>query len=231
VVRDLSSTSARPLPGSEGARSPFFSPDGEWIGFFDETALKKVNVAAGAALTLAEVQEARGGTWTHDGRIVYAPDVEGGLLVIDPAGGEPQPLTRLGVGEVSHRWPHADADGEWVVFTSQSQAEAGSAAGLQAVSIESGETKRLHRGGSYPQLAGESLLFFREGTLFSASVDRDLEILGDPRPILEGIRASDAGEGDAQFDRRAGALVYRSPGQGEGLAHLVLGFDPATALR
>ncbi len=228
-VRDLASGLARELSGTEGAREPFFSPDGEWIGFFDAASLKKVNVTAGAALTLAAVKQAGGGAWTGDGRIVYAPDLVGGLQAVDAAGGDPRPLTELAEGEVSHRWPDAGPD-EWLVFVSRPESGNDREAVIRAVSLSSGEGHVLHRGGSYPRLLGEHLLFVQEGTLFSARVDDDLQRLEDPRPILEGIGTS-SGAGDAQLDSADGALVFRRPHDEIGRVRLVLGFDPSVPLR
>ncbi|MCZ6779217.1 MAG: protein kinase, partial [Acidobacteria bacterium] len=81
VVRDLDQMEARPLHGTEGAASPFFSPDGEWIAFFAGGDLRKIAVAGGPALTLAAVtQTTRGGAWTPDGTIVFAPSTTLGLM-------------------------------------------------------------------------------------------------------------------------------------------------------
>jgi serine/threonine-protein kinase len=229
-VRNLASDLARELPGTEGAREPFFSPDGEWIGFFGAASLKKVNVTAGAALTLAPAKQARGGTWTGDGRIVYAPDLVGGLQAVDAAGGEPRPLTELAEGELSHRWPDAGAD-EWLVFVSRPELGDDREAVIRALPLSGGEGHVLHRGGSYPRLLGRHLLFVQEGTLFSARVDEQLERLEDPRPILEGIGTSSDGKGDAQLDSADGALVFRRPDDEIGRVRLVFGFDPSIPLR
>ena len=73
-VRDLTDSVARPLSGTEGAERPFWSPDGKYIGFFADRALKKIDVNGGPVFTLAEATEARGGTWNREGVILYSPD-------------------------------------------------------------------------------------------------------------------------------------------------------------
>ena len=72
-VRRLDRTESAPLSGTEGARNHFFSPDGQWLGFFAEGKLKKIAVTGGAAVTLADAPDDRGGSWSEDGTIVFAP--------------------------------------------------------------------------------------------------------------------------------------------------------------
>jgi hypothetical protein len=227
-VRALDAGEPRELPATEGAHSPFFSRDGEWIGFFDATHLKKVNVAAGAPLKLAEVSDPHGGTWVGEGRIVFAPDATGGLYVVDASGGEPERLTGPEQGETSHRWPHAARD-EWVAFAVE-PGEGSQASRLAAVSLDSGEQRLVHPGGSYPRIVGRHLLFVQEGTLFAARVDGDLAVDGEPLPILEGILSQEYGDGGAQYDAVKGALVYRRVQQRPDSAHVVLGFEPGAPL-
>ena len=74
-VRSRDRIEARPIPGSEGAYSPFFSPDGQWLGFFAEGKLKKVPVAGGSAIVLADAPSDRGGVWLEDDTIVFASGI------------------------------------------------------------------------------------------------------------------------------------------------------------
>ncbi len=135
-------------------------------------------------------------------------------------------LTRLEGVEVSQRWPHTAGDTDWVVFASGPDGGREDDSTSRAVSLASGETRLLHRGGGYPRLTGGGLLFVRNGTIFAADIDGTPQLTKEPRPILEGVLGSDVGAGDAQFDCVAGALVYRRVDERVGLAHLVLGFDP-----
>ncbi len=104
-VRSLDQLEGAPLSGTEGARDPFFSPDGRWVAFFTDDALKKVSVTGGTPLTLAGTQVNRGGTWSPDDVIVYAPHTHSGLFQIPAAGGAPVEITTSSEGERSHRWP------------------------------------------------------------------------------------------------------------------------------
>ena len=72
-VRRLDQLTATPLAGTDGAAGPFFSPDGQWLGFFGGGKLKKIAVTGGAPVTLADAPTARGGSWAEDGTIVFTP--------------------------------------------------------------------------------------------------------------------------------------------------------------
>jgi eukaryotic-like serine/threonine-protein kinase len=114
----VDASGATAIPGSDGAVYPFFSPDGEWVGFFAGGKLKKLRVAGGGAVEIADAAEPRGGTWTQDDRIVFAPGAFGALSAVSADGGGAQPFSTLDTaqGEVNHRFPHALPDGE-IVFS------------------------------------------------------------------------------------------------------------------
>src|SRR5262249_49839039 len=98
-IRDFSSFDVRLLPGTEGAEMPFFSPDGEWLGFFADGKLKKILASGGAAIIIASVQNFSGGTWLRDGTIVYTPDWSGGMYRVPASGGKPELLMPLEPGK------------------------------------------------------------------------------------------------------------------------------------
>src|SRR5439155_9538700 len=78
-LRPLDSLTARPLAGTENATYPFWSPDNKSIGFFAAGKLQKMDVAGGPVTTLADASEARGGTWSRDGVIVFTLTPDSGL--------------------------------------------------------------------------------------------------------------------------------------------------------
>src|ERR1700680_2889043 len=104
-LRAMDSLEAKPIPGTEGGINPFFSPDGQWLGFFAGGKLKKVSVSGGAALTLGDAAFPRGASWGGQGIIAFVPTNISVLQQVSDAGGALQPLARLGKGEVSQRWP------------------------------------------------------------------------------------------------------------------------------
>jgi eukaryotic-like serine/threonine-protein kinase len=119
LIRRLDQFDARPIPGTEGATGPFFSPDGKSIGFFADGKLKRIPAAGGPPGDICDgVGIPTGGTWGEDNRIVFGSDFSG-LLSVPAAGGTPKPLTRpdIGKGEIGHIWPHGLPGGRGVLFS------------------------------------------------------------------------------------------------------------------
>ncbi|HTR01947.1 MAG TPA: protein kinase, partial [Thermoanaerobaculia bacterium] len=110
----------RAIEGTDSASSPFFSPDGEWLGFFADGKLKKVSADGGVAMVLADAPNNRGGVWLADDSIVFAPDFTSGLSRVPARGGKSEVLTTPDAagGERTHRWPtYVPGDDGAVLFT------------------------------------------------------------------------------------------------------------------
>jgi len=108
-VRAIEKFEAAVLRGTEGAKNPFFSPNGEWVGFFAEGELRKVPSGGGAVLRICDGDvplDNLGSAWGEDGTIVFASYATG-LWQVNAAGGDPKVLTRIDAesGETQHRWP------------------------------------------------------------------------------------------------------------------------------
>jgi eukaryotic-like serine/threonine-protein kinase len=113
-VRELAALEPVVLAGTEGAKQPFWSPDGRALGFFARGKLMKLGLPGGAPVALADAMDGRGGTWSGRGMIVYEPDLVGSALFKVPgAGGRAELVTRLDPtqGDLSHRWPVFLPDG------------------------------------------------------------------------------------------------------------------------
>ena len=211
-VRRLGQLAAMPLPGTDGALAPFFSPDSAWIGFFAGTTLKKIAVTGGAAVTLAEVHSNRGGTWSDDGTVVFTPNqIEGTHLMRVPGeGGAAEALTSLDEAEVIQLWPQVLPGGKAVLFTSSGATGSYNDANLVVQQLPEGRRTVVQRGGFHGRyLASGHLVYIHDGTLWAAPFDLDrMETTGPPAPALEGVR-SNALTGGAQFSVSAnGTLVY-----------------------
>ena len=200
--------------GAAGPYHPFFSPNGDWLGYVTPGELKKISASGGAPITLAEVDRSRGASWGPDGTIVYARSVLTGLSLVSAAGGDPTPLTELdeAAGEQSHRWPQWLPGGKAVLFSSLVQGgqfafEDGI---IEVVMVETGERKIVHRGGYYPRYVPTGhILYVHEGTLFALPFDaKRLKVTGSQMPVLEGLETN-AGQGSAQYAvSDTGLLVY-----------------------
>jgi len=210
ATRLLSQATPTPLPGTENAADPFFSPDGQWIGFSADRKLKKVSVLGGAAVVLCDAPDRRGGAWGEDGNIFAALALRVGLSRISAAGGTPQPVTKLAAGEATHRWPQILPGGQAVLFTASANATQYDAASIQSVSLKTGEVKTLVRG-SFGRYVNGQLVYVQQGVLFGVPFDlKKLELRGTPAPLLDDV-ANDPTEGGGQFDfSQNGMFVYRS---------------------
>src|SRR5580700_8406638 len=168
-VRSLDQLQATVLSGTENASDPFFSPDGQWLGFFGDGKLKKISVQGGEAVTLGDASNDRGGSWGEDGTIVFAPNTRVALSKVSSAGGTSQPLTTFDkqAGEVTQRWPQVLPGGKAVLFTSSTHGYNYDDAEIVVYSMTSGQRKTLLRGGFYARfLASGYLVYMHGGTLF-----------------------------------------------------------------
>ena len=118
-VRSLDAVENRALPGTEGASFPFWSPDGRTLGFFADDKLKRIDVAGGRPLVIADAPNGRGGTWNGDGVILFAADVNAPLMRVSTRGGPAESVTQSDTGSgPDHRWPQFLPDGKRFLFSS-----------------------------------------------------------------------------------------------------------------
>ena len=121
-LRELSEFTVLPIPGTEGGDSPFFSPDGQWVGFFIENQMRKMAIAGGAPVTICEVPTLsnafRAASWGADGHIFFPVALAGGLARVDAGGGKPEMLITPDVekGELGYQRPSILPGGKAVLF-------------------------------------------------------------------------------------------------------------------
>jgi serine/threonine-protein kinase len=194
-VRRLDQLQATMLSGTEGAAAPFFSPDGQWIGFFAGGKMKKVAVAGGAAVTLCDAGNARGGSWADDGTIVFQPENTPGaeLKRVSAAGGTPSTLLPIAEGETLQRWPQMLPGSKAVLYTSLGQ-NTGTfeTADVVVRSLADGQRKVLVAGGYFARYVRSGhVLYSHEGTLFALPFNLDrLEVTGPSVPVIESVLSS-----------------------------------------
>jgi serine/threonine-protein kinase len=209
-IRAMDGHETNAVPGTEAASNPFFSPDGQWIGFFAGGKLKKVSVAGSVVQVVCDAPNGRGGSWAADDNIYFAPDVFSGIWKVHAAGGMPQEVTKLepAKGEVSHRWPQLLPGARALLFTIWTGP--GSDERLVAVqSLETGERQILVRGGESGQYAVTGhLLYARADTLMALRFDVErLEVTSGPAvPLGDRVRSGSEGAQFALSDQ--GTLVY-----------------------
>ncbi len=201
---------ATPILSTEGSREPFFSPDGQWIGFWQDGQFKKVSVSGGAALTLGEAARPHGASWGPDDVIVYGQGVEG-IWQVAGTGGTPEVLIPMEAGEQAHG-PQMLPGGEWVLFTFRPVGTSlWDDAQIVMQSVVTGERTVLINGGRDARyVPTEHLVYGLDGVLHAVPVDlAQRTVRGGPVPLVEGVADADTRTGAMHFSvSRDGSLVY-----------------------
>jgi serine/threonine protein kinase len=210
-LHSLDTGEARSLPGTEGARQPFWSPDGKSIAFFAQGRLKKTGLTGEPPVRLCDAPDTRGGSWSEAGDILFCANSASGLFRVGAAGGSPTAVTTpdTAAGEQSHRMPWFLPDGRHFLYTVTGSERSGVWWG----SLDGAPSKRL-----LPDVTAAKydprgyILFRRGGALMAQRFDTDHgELRGDAL-----VAAADVGT-DGQitaFDQYSissgGVLVYRT---------------------
>jgi len=218
-VRAIGRFEATPIPGTEGAESPFFSPDGQSGGFFAEGKLKRVSLSGGAPFTVCSAASNRGGSWGPDDIIIFTPSPVTGLFRVSAAGGSPKPVAvpDRKKGELSYRWPQILPGGKAVLVTIWNGITV-DAARIDVLSLETGKHRVVVDGGTYARYVPSGhLVYARAGGLLAVPFDlKRLQVTGSPVSILEGV-SMNPDFGAAEFSSSAdGSLAYVAGGSNGG---------------
>jgi len=214
--RSIDQFEARPIPGTEGALGPFFSPDGKWLGFFARQRLWKIALSGGQPIELARAAQPRGGQWLEDDTIIFCPFYYGGIERIPASGGKAVAVSTVDrkAGERSHRWPHALPGGKTILY-SIGLGTSWDNATIVAQSLDTGERKVIINGGCDARYVSTGHLVYVRGTsLYAVPFDPEkLEVRGTPVEVTAGVANHTAGGAEYAFSRN-GTLVYFSQGVG-----------------
>jgi len=187
--RPLDRLEAAVIPGTEEPCMPFFSPDGQWIGFYAKEKLNKVAVKGGVPSPICDLGgDTVGICWGSDGRIIFGREGSG-LGYVPAAGGTPEPLTTLDVSkEATHRLPHLLPGGKALMFTVM-PAQFGVEARIEWLSLETGKRKVVMEDGADARYVSTGhLIFVRRGTLMAAPFNLDrLETTGPAVTVKAGL--------------------------------------------
>lgn len=213
-VRPLTSLTALPLPGTDDASYPFWSPDSRYIGFFASGKLKKIEASGGPALTVCDAPQGRGGTWNAAGVIVFAPASDAGLSRVAAAGGTPARITSLDSSrqEVNHRWPWFLPDGNRFLYVDQTS-NAGQAENdaIYASSLDFSVHKLVLHAASNMAFVSGRLLFIRQENVVAQLFDAgSLELKGEAVPVAEQVQYSAVRSRGIFSVSENGVLVYQS---------------------
>lgn len=214
-LRPLDAVTAQPLAGTEGAVYPFWSPDSRSVGFFAPSQLKRVDIGGGLPQTLANVTNRRGGTWSADGVILFAPNNSGPLFRMPASGGEAVAVTKVDPPrQTGHRFPQFLPGGRHFLFYATGS---GDGQGIYLGSLDAPETTRLTAADTAGLYAPTGwLLFVRQGTLVARRFDPARGALtGDPVTVADPVSVDVASGNLGAFSVSAAGLVgYRTAAGG-----------------
>ena len=185
-LRSLEAGSARPLAGTDGATLPFWAPHGRSIAFFaDDGRLKSIDIDGGAIRVLANAPLPRGGAWSRDDTILFAPQT-GPIFRLSATGGKPTAVTRLEPRQSSHNTPRFLPDGEHFVYYVTGTPEI---RGVYVAALDGSGGRRLVDTDTIAvETTSGYLLFVRNGTLLAQRLDpARLEMNGSPLTLAESI--------------------------------------------
>jgi len=191
-LRRMDEFEGTPIPGSEDASEPFFSPDGQWVGFVTSSGIKKVPVEGGAIVNLASVAYGvAGATWATDGYI-YFSHFWAGLARIPQNGGKIETMTIPDPArqEQGHRWPEVLPDGDSILFSIMKSFGANDAE-TEVFSIKTRIWHTVLPNASNAHYLSGHLLYVHAGTLMVVPFDlKSLSVTGTPAQVLHGVLAS-----------------------------------------
>jgi serine/threonine-protein kinase len=211
-LRPFDTYEATPIAGTEGATDPFFSPDGQWLGFVANRRMKRVALSGGAPVNLLNTPyNFFGLTWGPRNTIAYTPQFDSAIWELPVGGGNPRELTKLDRNkkEVGHHWPEWLPGGDAILFTVLREGNSWDEASIEAQRIDTGERHVLVEGGTYPRYAASGhLLYMRSGSLMAVPFDRErLQVTGSPVSVVNGVMQGMIGSGQFSVSRR-GDLAY-----------------------
>ena len=212
-LRPVDRLQATPVSGTEAeARSPFFSPDGQQIGFYAAGQLQRVSISGGASVTLAEADNPWGASWGADDRILYGQGPQG-IWRVPATGGTPEQVISVEDGEQAHG-PHLLPGGEWVLFTWRPAGASWDQAQIVLHSLATDERIMLIDGGRDARYVPTGhLVYGLNGVLLAVPFDVvTRRVTGGPVPLVDGVLDAGATSGAVQFGIAATGLLVYVPG-------------------
>ncbi len=216
-VREMDSFDARPLEGTENGRAPFFSPDGNWLGFLSNGKLNKVRLDGGQPIELAAapvyISVVTGAAkWLENGDIVFSSTAgDGSLFTVSSQGGPLERLTEVeSAARENHLYPEIIPSSSYMLFSKVVNLLKSS---IVALSLEDGSTRTLVSNATNPKFVAPDILVYGvEADLYAVRIDpKRAELISQPVPVINGVKSGEGGY--VEFDMSEnGAIAYASQG-------------------
>ena len=192
-LRSMSSEVVERVAGGDGVSYPFWSPDGQSIGFFADGRLKRVAAAGGPPIVICDAEDGRGGTWNQEGVIVFAPRTFSPLMKVPASGGTPEPVTQLDPQKyIANRWPHFLPGGDQFLYLADGPP--GGQSALRVGSLRNRDSRSVLEEVTEGQYSDGLLFFVRGDVLLAQPFDVGrLALGGEPRAIVQDIAGRHSG--------------------------------------
>ncbi len=193
-IRDLQKRNITPIANTRGAHYPFWSPDSRTVAFFTSNKLVRVDIAGGPVVTICAAENGKGGSWSENDQILFAPSHISSIFSVPATGGQPVEITGLATNLAfrSHRFPKWLPGGEAFLYiaVSRSGSNDGLDSSLRFASIDTTIHKTLMSCQTSVEFASGELLFVYDTILMARPFDPELgEFTGPARPIMDGVLA------------------------------------------
>jgi hypothetical protein len=210
ATRRLDEDEVVELQDTTGARVPFFSHDGAWVGFWAAGSLKKIAMDGGAPVILCDAANLSGASWGEDGNIIAALGF-GTLSRVPSSGGKPSVVVDLAGESIDPRWPQVLPGSRYVLFTAVGPQGPNNAT-VSVLSLADRTRTPVVQGGTFGRyVADRYVTYVNQGTLFAVPFDHDriAPVSATPIPVLTDVAYSST-FGFAQFDiSNTGTFVFR----------------------
>src|SRR5690348_15701801 len=190
-VRPLSSPTAQRLEGTEGAYFPFWSADSRFLGYFASGKVNKIAAAGGPTSALADAPNGRGGSWSKDDVIIYAPDFNSALMRVSSQGGNSQAATKMDLKQhTTHRWPWFLPDGKHFLYLATNHSGGvRELNGIYFASLDGKENRLVMASDSGGEYSNGYLLFHAQTSIMAQQFDpRSGSLSGDIVPVVDRVQ-------------------------------------------
>ena len=227
VQRSLDEEQAQPIPGTEGAQVPFFSPDGEWLGFLQESTFRRISSeGVSSAMGNAHVDWAHGAHWGADDHVVYGR-ARLGIWRMSILGGEPEQITDPSelAEEQHHMWPQSLDSGLLLLFSAIGPSGNWYDSKVVVQDLASGERFVIVEDGAYGRYVstGHVVYATEDGNIQAIPYDLETQEAGTPFPVESGVLLGQFGGGASFAVSPAGTLAFVRGEVGE--RHLLFWYD------
>lgn len=230
-LQSLHSTEAHEVPGTNGAYSPFWSPDGHDLAFFAEGKLKRVPTDGGPIQIICDAEDGRGGSWGRSGTIIFAATRSGPIFRVAATGGLPEAVTKTTLvtnlaGFVGHRFPKFMPDGDHFVYVHTPSGSCAEASEMHFASLDGKQDIALMPNCGTGVFANERLIYWRDGNLLAQPFDPRRGVLSGVASAIAEHAGFDFAFSSAEFSASLdGKLIYVA---GEGFTGTQLGWYDRT---